>query len=1050
MPMNGNPASEIQQTASSCKGVVKDVTGEPVIGASIVVKGTTNGTITDFDGNFSLENVKDGDVIVISFIGYTSQEVKWKGAPLAITLKEDTKTLEEVVVVGFGTQKKVDLTGAVSQVKMDKVLGDRPVLNAAAAMQGAIPGLQISGGSGVGQARKFNIRGDVSLNGGGPLVLIDNVEGDISTLNPDDIESVSVLKDAASAAIYGARAAGGVILVTTKRPKNETQFQFKYGVSQGWNEALTRPKQASLNEYLDAYKEAGFSDKYWAGGGDISRWQELLGQYQAGTLQGVHENGIYQDADGSVYYLKDGDPQGNALETGSLTNHNISVAGGTDKLRFRISGNFSLEDGPMYTDKDKYVRKALTSYVSADITKWFTQDLTMYYTDSRKSSSFSNIRDPYGIRLVSWYPEGMMPKEIIGTEEDLMIDSPRNGLIMAPVRKRKHSMPRFQMRSVFTPLKDWTITVEYSFNQDNEEYRSYTDIQEYADVQLAVKRQPLLEGKDRYELYNGTTKYNALNIFSNYNFNIGQHKIGVMVGYNQEKNSVCNHTSAVEGQAVPNVPSFGGGTGLRFQTEKYSEYAIRGAFGRLTYNLNDRYLVTMNARYDGSSKFPKSNRFGFFPSISVGWRMGQEKFMSWAKDWLGDFKLRGSYGSIGNQSIEPYGFVPKMSVEESNLWLSNGGKITKINAPGLVRTNFTWETVNTLDFGFDFSAFDSRLTSTFDWYQRDTKDMLSAGVELPSVVGRPAPKQNVADMRTRGWEIAVNWQDQVGDWNYRAGVNFFSHKTVITKFDNKTGALSEWAVGRDLNDKWGYVTDGYYSIDDFDLEKAKQGAWVLKEGVPSINGYIVQPGDVKFKDLDGNGEINNGANTLSDPGDMKVIGNTTPRFQFGSNLGVGYKGFDLSVMLQGVAKRDCWLPAAALYPFAGNGGDGMYNPVYYNQTDYWQAKSYDPQDPDFMVAKNPNAKSFRIYDQLRNGGSNARTSTANKQSAAYMRVKNVTLSYNFPKEMIGKLHLNQLKLYVSAENLATFSSLPKGYDPESLKWEYPFYRTWSVGANIAF
>ena len=1050
MPSHGESAPEILQQSNSCKGIVKDAHGETVIGASVVVKGTVNGTITDLDGNFEIQNVKEGDIIVISFVGYTSQEIKWTGQPLNIILKDDTKTLEEVVVVGFGTQKKVDLTGAVSQVKMEKVLGDRPVINASAALQGAIPGLQISGKSGVGQNRSFNIRGDVSLNGGGPLVLIDNVEGDISTLNPDDIESVSVLKDAASAAIYGARAAGGVILVTTKRPKKDTKFEFRYGFSQGWNEATTRTKQASLSDYLAAYKEAGFSDKYWAASGDINRWQELLGQYNAGTLQGVYENGIYKDEDGTVYYLKEGDPQGNALETGSLMNHNISVSGGSDKIRFRLSGNYSVEDGPMYTDKDKYIRKALTSFVSADITKWYTQEMTMYYTDARKSATFSEIRDPYSTRLISWYPEGRMPKDIVNSEEDYLIDSPRNALIMAPVRTTKNSMPRFQMRSIFKPLKNWTITVEYSYNHRNTNYRSYTDIQTYADVQLAVRTVPSLAGKDRYQIYNAQSKYNALNIFSNYDFTIGKHKFGVMAGFNQEKNYSDSSTSTIEGQAVPNIPSFGGGTGLKYLDESYNEYAIRGAFGRLTYNWNDRYLVTVNARYDGSSKFPKNNRFGFFPSVSVGWRMGQEKFMSWAKEWLGDFKLRGSYGSIGNQSIAPYGFVPKMSIEESGVWLDGGNKITQINAAGLVRSNFTWETVSTLDFGFDLSAFRGRLTSTFDWYQRDTKDMLSAGVELPSVVGTGAPKQNVADMRTRGWELAVNWQDRIGDWNYRLGVNFFNHQTEITKFDNKTGALGAWAVGRDLNECWGYVADGYYSIDDFDIEKAKEGAWVLKEGIPSINGYIVQPGDVKFKDLNGDGVINNGANTLDNPGDMKVIGNTAPRYQFGGNFGVGYKGFDLNVMLQGVAKRDCWLNSAALYPFTGNGGDGIFNPVYYNQTDYWQAKSYDPQSPDFMVAKNPNAKTYRIYDQLKNGGSNARTSTANMASAAYMRIKNVTLSYNFPKSLINKVHVNQLRLYVSVENLVTFSSLPKGYDPESLKWEYPFYRTWSIGANLAF
>ena len=281
----------ITQQTETATGVVKDALGETIIGASVVVKGTTNGTITDFDGNFSIPGVKKGDIIQISFVGYQTQEIAWDGKPLNITLKDDTQALEEVVVVGFGSQKKADLTGAVSQVKMDEVLGDRPVINATAALQGTMPGLMVSGASSPGQSKSFNIRGDLSINGGAPLVLIDNVEGDLSALNPDDIESVSVLKDAASAAIYGARAAGGVILVTTKRPKNDAQFQFNYSFNQGWEKSIGRPEQASLMEYIDAYEEAGYSKQYWAGNGQIATWRELLQQYQAGTLQGVLSEG---------------------------------------------------------------------------------------------------------------------------------------------------------------------------------------------------------------------------------------------------------------------------------------------------------------------------------------------------------------------------------------------------------------------------------------------------------------------------------------------------------------------------------------------------------------------------------------------------------------------------------------------------------------------------------------------------------------------------------------------------------------------------------------
>ena len=592
---------EIMQQSGTATGTVVDAMG-PVIGASVVVKGTTNGVITDFDGNFSLENVKKGDVIQISFVGYQSQDVVWNGQPLKITLKEDNEMLEEVVVVGFGSQKKADLTGAVSQVKMDEVLGDRPVINATAALQGAMPGLMVSGASSPGQSKSFNIRGDISINGGSPLVLIDNVEGDLSALNPDDIESVSVLKDAASAAIYGARAAGGVILVTTKRPAKDARFQFNYSFNQGWEKSIGRPEQASLLDYIDAYEEAGYSSQYWAGNGQISTWRELLQQYRAGSLQGVHENGIYKHTDGAIYYLKEGDPQGNALDTGVLSNHNLSVAGGTDKLRFRISGNYSYENGPMVTSKDQYTRKALSAFISADIAKWYTQEITMYYTDTKRSALSSSIRDPFATRLISWYPEGYMPGEILGQSEDYIIDSPRNSYLVSPTSTTRNSTPRIQLKSIIKPLKDWEIVAEYTFNRNNYRYNNYTGLMKYADVQLAVKNNPM-SGIDTYTINTNETKYNALNLYSTYKLELGKHKASVMVGFNQENSWYGYLNTSIDQQAVPTVPSFGGGTGTKNIGEGYTEYAIRGAFGRLTYSYDDKYLLTANMRYDGSSKF---------------------------------------------------------------------------------------------------------------------------------------------------------------------------------------------------------------------------------------------------------------------------------------------------------------------------------------------------------------------------------------------------------------------------------------------------------------
>lgn len=434
-----------QQETKKIQGLVKDIFGEPIIGASVVIKGTTNGTITGLDGEFSLNNVEKGSVIQVSFIGYQTQEIAWNGQPLTLTLKEDSRQLEEVIVVGFGTQKKENLTGSVSQVSMDEVLGDRPVTSAAAALQGAMPGLTIGGGSGPGQSKSFNIRGTLSINGGSPLVLIDNVEGDINMLNPEDIESVTVLKDAASSAIYGARAAGGVVLVTTKRPKSGANFNLNYNFNVGWEKPINVLEQASLLEYIDAYQVAGYTQTYWAGNGDVAKWRDYLVQYKKdpSSLNTIGD-GIYKDTDGRVYWLSEKNIYDNILTTGFLNNHNISASGGTDKIRFRLSAGLSKENGPLYTDKDSYYRKNISAFVSADVLKWFTQEITVSYSDAKKKmpERVGNMGDFYSTRLVQYYPEGNMPAEIIGTDEELPTQTPMNMIRYAPVSTTRTAIPR--------------------------------------------------------------------------------------------------------------------------------------------------------------------------------------------------------------------------------------------------------------------------------------------------------------------------------------------------------------------------------------------------------------------------------------------------------------------------------------------------------------------------------------------------------------------------------------------------------------------------------
>lgn len=1052
-PYNTLIHSDITQQDGVCKGVVKDNQGETVIGASVVVKGSTNGTITGLDGDFTLDNVKRGDVIQISYIGYVSQEVVWQGTPLNITLKEDSQTLEEVVVVGFGSQKKANLTGSVSQVKMDDVLGERPVTNVKNALQGSMPGLMVSGGASPGEAKSFNIRGTVSINGMNPLVLIDNVEGDIDLLNPEDIESVTVLKDAASSAIYGARAAAGVILITTKKAKKGEKFNLNYNANFGFQTSINSPKQASLDEYLRAYQAAGFSETYYAGNGSVSKWREYLAGYKENpAAYPTVGDGIYIGEDGAPYYLNDKDVYKAFQETSFMQTHNLTANGGTEKLRYRLSAGLTKEDGPLIESKDTYMRKNISSFISADITDWLTQEADFRYTVADRSEPMGSGDGIYCMNHISFYPSGMMPGSVnTSVGKDLPLITPENQIRYNNPYLTDTDNTRIYLRTIMRPIKGLELVGEYTYDRKNWQKSYYAKKWEYTTEQLgsnnSVTSDYLFKSEDHED-------YNALNLYGTYNFSIKEdHMFKVMAGFNQERKQNSWISVQTHDMIAPSAPSFTSATGKIIPQNSYSDYAIRGAFYRINYNYKDRYLFEANGRYDGSSKFPKDDRFGFFPSFSVGWNIARESWMEKALDYVSDLKLRASWGQIGNQNIGNYGYYSTMQpVGNSNYWLKDGEFITYISTPGLVSNSFTWETVETLDIGFDASMFNSRLQVTFDWYQRTTRDMLIAGIQLPAVVGTSAPMRNAADMRTRGWEIAVNWRDQIGDWKYNVGFNLYDYKSKITKYSNNEDKLlsQNYYEGKTLGEIWGYVSDGFYTIDDFD----GPGTWQLKDGVASLDGYNPRPGDEKFVNLNddrGTNEINSGLNTVDSPGDQKVIGNSTPRYNFGVNLGVSYKGFSLSAILQGTAKRDVWIGGMSLFPFGGSAK--VYYPVFYNQTDYWEPMGscdgqYTENDREYWVAKNPDASLYRLYSNMQNHGSNQRASTKYLQNGAYMRLKNITLAYTFPKALISKVSLSALKVFVSAENLATISSLPKGYDPERLSWGYPFYRTLSFGLNV--
>ena len=1051
--------NEVTTTVQQTKKITGNVTntaGEPIIGATVLEKGnTTNGTITDIDGNFTI-NLPANATLSISYIGYITQEIQvGYQTSFKVVLKDDTKTLDEIIVVGYGSQKKANLTGAVSSVKMDEALGDRPLLNAADALQGAVPGLFVSnGGNAPGTSKSFQIRGAYSLgvkNSDGtygntikPLVLIDNVEGDIDMINPEDIESINVLKDAASAAIYGARAAGGVILVTTKRPKGASRFELNYNNNFAFGKAVNLPKQAPLMDYLQAYLDCGYSDAYWSlGSPSVSKWMEYLTAYQKDPSSfNTVGDGIYVDESGVPYYLNEKDLYKNFMETSFQMTHNISASGGTDKLRYRISGGYNSNDGVLISDRDKFERMNVNSFISADVTKWFTQEITMSYAHSLQTSP-GGMGGVYNTRLVSYYPEGELPASVNTlADEDLPLFTPRNQILYSNPVNNKNDNPRIFLKSILKHLKGLEAVFEYTFDKNIYDYHWYTGQYDYTTIQGGSSKSFV---DDYLRKYKQHTNYNSINVYATYNKDFGNHHFKVMAGFNQESSYQETLDTYSYNQAVLDVPAMSSGTGTIKATDSYSEYAIRGGFFRVNYNYLDKYLLEVNGRYDGSSKFPKSSRFGFFPSVSAGWQIAQERFMNSTRHWLDGLKLRASYGVIGNQNINPYTFTPSMSVNnKATSWIIDDTYVTSISSlPALVSQNFTWEKVGTINVGLDVNLFNNRLSGVFEWYQRNTNGMLAPGVQLPAVVGASAPYQNTADMRTRGWELSLNWRDQIGKVGYRIGFNLSDYKSEIIKYDDNaaTKLLSSYYPGQTLGEIWGYVVDGYYTVDDF----VDTSSWQLKEGVTSINGYNVRPGDVKFKNLrdddTSTNVITSGDNTFDNPGDRKVIGNTTPRYQYGINLGMNYAGFDLNVILQGTGKRDYWISNVLTFPMNGDN----FVPLFEGLSDYWMPK--DPDNGDWS-AVNPNAKYPRIYGNRGNSGSNLRQSDKYLSDASYLRIKNITLSYKLPKKWVNQIFLNQMKAFVSIENVATFTSLPSGIDPERIEWNYPAFRTVSFGVNI--
>lgn len=1029
---------EIQQNGV-CNGVVTDTTGETVIGASVVVKGTTNGTITGLDGDFSLSGVTKGSILVVSFVGYQNTEVKWNGQPLTIVLKEDTKVLDEVVVVGYGTQKKANLSGAVAAVD-GKVLQDRPITNIGQGLQGVVPNLNITmnNGGAPGATSSFNIRGNTSLNGGSPLVLVDNVQMDANLVNPDDIESISVLKDAASASIYGARAAYGVILITTKKGKKSDKPTVSLSATGYWQSPALTFHNVNSMQYLTMMDEAYQND-----GGSGHYFKSQVYQYAEDYFNGKYDSPVFFDTAYDTYkygYCGNTDWWDELYKTSFSQIYTANISGGNDRTTYYASVSMNDQGGILKAGDDKYNKYNANVNISSNITKWLnvSAKIAHTYTDELHPTGGTTAMNSTAYSGLSSY-SGMMKGDLSPLMPVKHPDGHYAGqgsytnpvAIMEQGGNAQYKQNDLWMTGAvkITPIKGLVINADYTWNfygkSSNQHVQNFYD---YTAVPGTENYYPWTNPSS-VTVTNNDDYYNAFNAFAEYTFSLKEkHNFKVMVGYNQENKHKKYHYAGRKNLIDSSNPSLNLAYGDMAMNGSETHWSVNGFFARINYDYKGKYLLELNGRYDGSSKFPHGDRYAFFPSASVAWRVSEEKFWEPIRGWFDNFKLRASYGSLGNQALDEsrYGNFPYLATYGINTKygaLLNGTRPVAVSVPGLVSASFTWETVNQIDFGFDASFFGGRLNTSFDWYRRNTKDMLTAGQALPAVLGTSVPQENAADMKTVGWEVSLEWNDRLSNgFGYHIKGVLSDYQASITKFSNPTKLLGTHYVGEKLNEIWGYVSNGLFQSDE-DAKAADQSY---------LSGGSWGAGDVKYEDLNNDGKIDIGKNTLDDSGDRKIIGNSTPRYSYGITADFDYKGFDFEMFWQGIGKRDYWLGGSQFWGFT----DEWCTPLT-SSLDYWTEDNRDAYFP-------------RLHHYGVNGG-NHQVSTRYLQNAAYLRLKNVVLGYTIPRSITEKVKISRLRVFVQGENLLTFTPLIDSYDPETLNnMTYPINKKISVGLNLTF
>lgn len=992
--------------ASNVTGVVVDASGVPLIGVNVLEKGTTNGTITDFDGKFTLNVSSPNAKLVISYIGYVSQEVSApKNGELKVVLKEDTETLEEVVVVGYGTQKKANLSGSVSSVDSEQ-LQNRPIQNVSSGLQGLMPGVTITGTNGAPGMDSGNIRvrGTGTLNSASPYILIDGVESEtMGDLDPNDIASISVLKDAASAAIYGSKAANGVILITTKRGSTgKPKISYSGYISfQNTTETIDR---LSSYEYASMYNDALKSE-------------DKAPRFTPDEIQ--------KFKDGTDPNYPNTDWYDLAYKTGIQHRHNINISGGNEHAKYMGSLGYLNQTGVLpnagreqfnaRTNLDMKITKRLSAKINlAYIKNKYDDASSAYYGGSSDQIIRQlNLISPW---IVNRYEDGTY-----GTISDgnpiAWLDS---GMKVTRDNYNFTGLASLDYK-IFDEL---TLTLTGSYVNDLQNYKYFQPFIQY-NPNKASDPSSLDERYYRWD----RTNYDVL---LNYDKTFGKHNLKGLAGWHTEKYNYKYMKAYRKNFPNDNLTDMNAGDAATQTNEGYSrELAMISWFARVNYDFAGKYLLEANIRADASSRFAKGNRWGYFPSFSGAWRISEENFMKGAQNWLSNLKIRGSWGMLGNQdalnSADASGaFYPAINTYEIGATYPFGGALNSGYYQGSFRLNtITWEKAKTWGVGIDFGLFNNKVTGSVDYYNRKTEGIMM-DVAVPNEFALSPYKDNVGEMVNRGVELNISYNDKWGDWSFGAAANFAYNHNEITDLGGvdylETGYSQRNAVGFAMNSYYLYQADGFFNSQE------EADAFTAKYGNP-FGGGDFKAGDIRYVDTDGNGTLN---------GKDRVMANSSdPVYTFGLNLNAGWKGFDLSLMFNGAAKVSRLFDAHEVYgAFSGDAG----HPASIWK-DAWTETNHDASMPRIFTDTNSPSSSRNAV------------STFWLQNTNYLRLKNLQLGYTLPKSLLANWGIDNVRFYYSVENLFTIDNMKINIDPEATSQRlssYPLLRTHAFGVNITF